>query len=83
MAAMPYIASQSGAPLLCHIEYEKSWKAVPMFWAFHHKITCGLVSKLPLAVPNIWGRQLNKPVVGLQVISFQGIISHEGHASHS
>ena len=31
MAAMPYIASQSGAPLLCHIEYEKSWKAVPMF----------------------------------------------------
>ena len=32
---------------------------VPMFWAFLHKVTCGLVSKIALDVPNFSQKELH------------------------
>ena len=56
---------------------------VPMFRPFLLKIACGLVSKLPLGIPNLEGKEVHKPVVDLQVKTPQGKISHEGHANHT
>ena len=54
-----------------------------MFRPFLLKIVCRLVSKLPLGIPNLEGKEVHKPVVDLQVKNPQGKISHEGHANHT